>query len=93
MPDRSTAEKHWTEDLGPNDAYIQEMYRLYTQDPSLVGETWSSYFSGLNGGSVQIENGFTPRRFRDDSNGSAFAVFCIGAEWGCFFAASCCGAR
>ena len=36
---------HWTQDLGPNSAYIKEMYALYRQDPSLVGDTWSDYFA------------------------------------------------
>ncbi|MCB0331426.1 MAG: 2-oxoglutarate dehydrogenase E1 component, partial [Bdellovibrionales bacterium] len=37
----------WYCDVGPNDAYIQEMYSLYRTDPSLVGPTWTQYFERL----------------------------------------------
>ncbi|MCB0321814.1 MAG: hypothetical protein KDD60_12880, partial [Bdellovibrionales bacterium] len=48
-----TVSRHWTADLGANDAYIQEMYQRFLQDPALVGETWSQYFTQLGGGSAQ----------------------------------------
>lgn len=37
----------WFCDIGPNDGYVQEMFRLYQQDPSLVGDVWGNYFEKL----------------------------------------------
>lgn len=35
--------------FGPNSGYVEELYQLYLSDPSLVGDSWSSYFATLNG--------------------------------------------
>lgn len=32
-------------DWGPNAGYVEELYRLFVTDPSLVGESWAVYFS------------------------------------------------
>lgn len=36
--------KHVFEKIGPNSAYVEELYELFLQDPDLVGETWAAYF-------------------------------------------------
>ncbi len=40
--------------FGQNAGYVEELYRLFLADPSLVGDTWAAYFSQLNGASAQL---------------------------------------
>ncbi|MBN8549854.1 MAG: 2-oxoglutarate dehydrogenase E1 component [Deltaproteobacteria bacterium] len=35
--------------FGPNSGYVEELYQLFLSDPSLVGDSWAAYFSGLQG--------------------------------------------
>lgn len=37
-----------TAQFGPNSGYIEELYQLWRTDASLVGPTWSSFFSALS---------------------------------------------
>lgn len=41
-------------DLGPNSGYIKDLYELYQQDPSLVGDSWQRFFAGLENGSTAM---------------------------------------
>ena len=34
--------------FGQNAGYVEELYRLFLADPSLVGETWAAYFSQVS---------------------------------------------
>ncbi len=36
--------------FGQNSGYVEDLYRLYTTDPSLVGEGWASFFARLSDG-------------------------------------------
>lgn len=44
-------------DFGPNSGYVEELYKLFLVDPSLVGEDWGNYFASLNGQAVSYRNG------------------------------------
>jgi 2-oxoglutarate dehydrogenase E1 component len=39
-------------DFGPNSGYVQELYELYSSDPTLVSSNWAKYFEDLENGSV-----------------------------------------
>ncbi|NBW40444.1 2-oxoglutarate dehydrogenase E1 component [bacterium] len=67
----------WFCDIGPNDAYVQEMFRLYQQDPALVGEVWTHYFEDLarthavQGDEQQNQNSHSHTSSNEGSSASA----------------------
>lgn len=44
---------------GTNSYYIDEMYRLWREDPKVVHPSWNAYFSGMEKG-LPSYNAFTP---------------------------------
>ncbi len=46
----SSAESSF-EQFGPNAGFVRELYALFLQDPSAVGEGWAEFFSNLGNGS------------------------------------------
>src|SRR5690348_8232631 len=47
-----TSERASIEDLGPNAGLVDEMYRLYVENPNAVSEGWRDFFADYQPNSV-----------------------------------------
>lgn len=81
------SERSSFEQFGPNAGFVRELYALFLQDPSAVGDGWAEFFSNLGNGSeaalaravtsgLEVNRGYSNEATQLDVSGSLIENVC-----------------